>query len=230
MRLAVAALMLAAAAVPAAVPATAQQTQDWNQTYSETGKGHRVGNPAAPAQLVEFVSYTCPHCAHYAQVSEGALRLGYVGEGKVAVEVRHVIRNQVDMAAALITECGPADRFFDRHRTMMLGHTTWIAKAQAATPAQQARWRSGTIGQRMQAIAGDLDFYELMEPQGMGVAQIDRCLSDEAKARAIAELSEANSTEFSVPGTPSFVLGGVLLPEVHTWEALVPLLDAATAP
>jgi len=225
MRAAVAALILSVSA-----PALAQSApQDWNQTYAETGKGHRVGNPAAPLQLIEFVSYTCPHCAHYAEASEAALRLGYVGEGKAAVEVRHVIRNPVDLAAALSTECGAPERFFDRHRAMFLGFDSWIAKAQAATPAQQARWSSGTIGQRMQAIANDLDFYQLMEPQGIGTAQLDRCLTDAARAQAIAEASEANSNEYAVPGTPSFVVNGTLAPSVHSWEALQPLLETPSS-
>ena len=220
------AALLAATAPLMAVSAMAQPApQDWNQTYADTGKGHRVGNPDAPVQMIEFVSYTCPHCAHYAEVSEGALRLGYVLEGKAAVEVRHVIRNPVDLAAALITECGPPDRFFDRHRAMFLGFDTWIAKAQAATPAQQARWQTGTMAQQMQAIAGDLDFHELMEPQGLGVAEIDRCLADEGRAQAIIAASQANGDEFEVPGTPSFVINGALVEGVHSWESLQPLLE-----
>ena len=232
MRVAVAALILAVSAPALAQSALAQSApQDWNQTEANTGKGHRVGNPEAPVQLIEFVSYTCPHCAHYAEVSEGALRLGYVGEGKAAVEVRHVIRNPVDLAAALTTECGPEDKFFDRHRAMFLAYDEWIAKAQAATPAQQTRWRSGTIGQQMQAIANDLDFYQIMEPQGVGTAQLDRCLTDAARAEAIRDASQANSAEFAVPGTPSFVINGALLPDVYSWEALQPLIEqSASAP
>ena len=227
MRVFFAALLLAATAPAIATgPAMAQPApQDWNLAYADTGKGHRVGNPDAPVQMIEYVSYTCPHCANYARVSEGALRLGYVGESKAAVEVRHLIRNPIDIAAALVTECGPADRFFDRHRAMFLGFDTWIAKAQAATPAQQTRWRSGTIAQQMQAIAGDLDFHELMEPQGLGVAEIDRCLADEDKARAIVAASQTNADEFAVTSTPSFVVNGTLAEGVHTWETLQPLLE-----
>ncbi len=225
MRLAFAALLLAVSA-----PALAQSApQDWNQTYTETGKGHRVGNPDAPVQLIEFVSYTCPHCANYAQASEATLRLGYVGEGKAAVEVRHVIRNQVDLAATLVTECGPASGFFDNHRLMLGSHDAWMAKARATTPAQRARWQTGTMAQQLQAIAHDLDFDEIMEPRGISVADLDRCLADETRAQAILAASEANSTEFAVPGTPSFVVNGALLDGVHSCEALEPRLTAPSS-
>jgi protein-disulfide isomerase len=224
-RLALTGLLLAAAPITAALPQSG--SRDWNQTFADTGKGHRMGNPAAPVQLIEFVSYTCPHCANFERQAEGALRLGYVGEGKVAVEVRHVIRNPVDLAAALVTECGPTDSFFANHRTMMLAHDQWMAKARAATPAQQARWGSGPVGQRMQAIANDLDFHELMAPRGLSVTQINTCLTNEARAEAIAEASRANSDEFGVQGTPSFVINNRLAPDVHSWDSLRPLLDRA---
>ncbi len=217
------AALLLATSLPVAALAQTVAT-DWNQTYADTGKGHRVGDAEADVQLIEFVSYTCPHCATYAQQSDGVLRLGYVGEGKAAVEVRHVIRNQIDLAAALITECGAPERFFERHRTMLRTQGEWLAKAQATNAAQRARWGSGTIGQQMQAIAGDLDFYELMEPQGMGEVEIDRCLADTEKAQAIVEGSNANSAEFAVAGTPSFVINGSLQQGVHNWAALQPLL------
>lgn len=220
-------LLAVAGSAPMAV--AAQAVANWNQTYADTGKGHRVGNPDAALKLIEFVSYTCPHCAHYAQGSEATLRLGYVEPGRASVEVRHVIRNQVDLAAALVTECGPSERFFERHRAMLLSHDTWMAKARSATPAQQARWNSGPIGQQMQAIANDLDFHAVMEPEGLGEVEINRCLADTDKARAIYEGSRANSAEFAVPGTPSFVINGMLQQGVHSWESLRPLLDAPAA-
>ncbi len=221
------AALLAAVTLPLlAIPAAtlAQASQDWNQVYVDTGKGHRVGDIAAPVQLIEYVSYTCPHCFEYSQQSEGELRLGYVGEGKVAVEVRHLIRNNFDLVAALITECGPPERFFDRHRTMMLAQPTWAPKISNATQGQAARWQTGTWGQRFQAIARDLDFYELMEPQGLDVVQIDRCLADTPRAQAIYRGSADNAAEFGVNGTPSFVINGTLQQNVHTWPTLRPLL------
>ena len=229
-RPALAALLVATAAVPAALSAQMAAGQNWNLATAETGKGHRVGNPDAAVQLIAFVSYTCPHCAHYETQSDAAMRAGYIHEGRVALEVRHVIRNVVDIAAAASAECGPADQFWQRHRALAFSHESWIAKAQAATPAQTARWNAGPIGQRLRAIADDLDFHEIMEPAGLDRTTLDQCLNDEAKARAILAASEANSVEFAVPGTPSFVINGSLQAGVHSWDALQPLLDAGAPP
>lgn len=220
---------LAAALALAASPAQARiepARGDWNATYAATGEGHRVGNPEAATSLVMFVSYTCPHCAEFEQQSEGALRLGYIHEGKLSVEVRHLIRNPVDLAAALAAECGPAERFFARHRTMLGAHRQWMATAMAATPAQQQRWVSGPLPGRMRAIASDLGFYALMERHGLTRAALDRCLSDEARANAIAAASQEQSRRFAIPGTPSFLVNGRLLEGVHSWPSLRAALDA----
>jgi len=217
-----------ALAAPMILAAASAAQANWNTTFSTTEAGHKVGNPQAKTSLVAFVSYSCSHCADFEKQSDAPLRAGYIQSGKVSVEVRHVIRNPVDLAAALTTECGDPGRFFERHRAMMLSQASWMGTAQATTPAQQQRWMSGDLGSRMRAIASDLDFYKLMEPRGLARAQLDRCLSDEAHATSIVETSQAQGARFSIPGTPSFVVNGRLLDGVHTWSQLQQALDESS--
>ena len=211
----------------AAAPLTMVAAQNWDATHVATDGGHRVGNPAATTQLITFVSYTCPHCANFETQSDAALRLAYIQPGRINLEVRHVIRNPVDMAAALAAECGAESKFWGNHRAILHDQARWLGIASSATPAQQARWSSGTVGSRMRAIAADLDFYELLEPRGYTVAQLDQCLGNEAEARRIAETAAADNARWSIPGTPSFAINGTLQSGVHTWAALQSRLDAA---
>lgn len=218
---------LVAGLLLAAAPLAGLAAQNWDATFAATDGGHRLGNPQAATRLITFVSYTCPHCASFETQSEGPLRLAYVQPGRVSLEVRHVIRNPVDLAAALSAECGAEDKFWGNHRAILRAQDRWLAAARAATPAQQARWASGTTGSRMRAIAADLDFYELLEPRGYSVAQLDQCLNNEAEARRIAETARADAVRWEIPGTPSFALNGSMLPGVHGWPALQAQLDAA---
>ncbi|HSG57761.1 MAG TPA: thioredoxin domain-containing protein [Paracoccaceae bacterium] len=210
-----------------AAPLTAVVAQNWDATYAATTGGHLLGNPQASTKLITFVSYSCPHCASFETQSEGPLRLAYVQPGRVNVEVRHVIRNSVDLAAALAAECGAESKFWGNHRAILRDQTRWLGVASNASAAQQARWASGTVGARMQAIAADLDFYEVMEPRGYTVAQLDQCLTNEAEARRIAETARDDNTRWSIPGTPSFAINGTLQEGVHSWSALQGRLDAA---
>ena len=204
--------------------APSANTANWGELVVENEGGHLVGNPDAEAQLIEFMRYTCSHCAEFARTGEGAIKLLYVPTGKVSLEVRHLIRDPIDLTAALLTQCGGPDDFFANHEAIILDFDKWMAKARVATQAQQARWRFGSIGSRAQAIASDLDFYEIMEARGYDRPQIDRCLTDEAKARAIAEQSQADAATYGLRGTPTFILGGETL-NVRTWETIQPLLD-----
>lgn len=211
-----------ARALAAAVIATLAigATGSWTSTVSETKGGHVMGNPAAKTKVIEFVSYTCPHCANFEQEAGDAIKLGWVQPGKVSVEVRHIVRDPIDMTAAILTNCGAKDKFFQNHTAFMLAHKTWMAKAQLALPSQRQRWSSGTNPQRWRAIASDLGFYEMMETRGYSRPQVDQCLADEASARRIAEESAGNSETYGVTGTPSFALNGKLLKGVHSWKAL----------
>jgi len=215
---------LTAALVVLALPAAAQ---DWNAQIEETDKGFRVGNPEAPLQLIEFVSYTCPHCARFEQESEAELKYVYVFEGLAAVEVRHLIRNPIDVAVALVTECGATENFFNNHRVMLFTQDQWLTRAQGISQAQQQRWASGTIASRMRAIGNDLDFHEIMEGRGYSYSEIDNCLADSERAIAIAATSRANSAEYNVNSTPSFVLNGALLEGVHDWPTLGQIMAPA---
>ncbi|WP_338243902.1 DsbA family protein [Aurantiacibacter hainanensis] len=209
----------------AAMPLAVAGAQDWNMTYETTERGHRVGNPEADVSLIQFVSYTCPHCASFEVQSEAALRLHYIHQGLATVEVRSVIRNPVDLAASLVAECGDPEDYFGNHRALMMSHPRWMEKARSATEGQMRRWSAGSVASRMRAIGDDLDFHELMEPRGLSRVQVDQCLADEAKALSIAEAAEADNAEFDIPGTPSFAVNGTLVPGVHTWSALKQVLD-----
>ena len=216
-----------AAVALVATMAVAAARPGWTTYVVQTeGGGHRLGNPAAKVAVMEFVSYTCPHCAHFQQESDGAMRLAYVAPGTVSVEVRPVIRNPIDLAATLLAECGPKEKFFGNHSAILLSQATWLGKVSSVSEATQVRWRSGPVAQRMRAIAGDTGLYEIMAKRGYDRVTADKCLSNEAEARRIVDQSNAGSDAFGVTGTPSFALDGALLEGTHTWDTLQPQIAA----
>ena len=210
-----------------ALPTPANTAGSWLARVEHTADGgHRMGNPRAKVQLMEFVSYTCPHCADFFKTSDGPMQIAYVAPGKVALEVRHVIRNPVDLAAALLTECGPETKFFANHAAILRSQDTWLSRLGRTSEATRARWSTGPISQRMRAVAADTGFYEIMARRGYDQISADKCLSNEAEARRIAEQSAAGTEKYGVTGTPSFVLDGILLGDIHTWDALQPKIAA----
>jgi protein-disulfide isomerase len=200
-------------------------TPNWNTQVVKTAAGHRVGNPDAKLKLVAYESYTCPHCGEFERQGEGALRIVYIHGGNLSLEVRHIIRDPVDLTVAMLTNCGTADKFFANHAAFMLGQGAWLGKLENATQGQIARWNSGTMSARRQAIASDLGLYAIMANRGYERPELDRCLNDNAKATALANQSKTNNDTPGVDGTPTFALNGTVLDNVHTWRTLQTALD-----
>lgn len=213
----IAAAMLSLAAAPA---------QNWNAVVSLTAApGHVLGNPAAKVKLVEYASYTCPHCAAFQVEGEAPLRLKYIRSGKVSVELRPLLRDPVDATVALLAFCGPKDKFAINHSMFMRSQGQWIRPMVTSTEAQRARWTTGTRAQRARAIAADFHFYEMMATRGYDRVAVDRCLADDALADRMAKATEA-AVNAGVDHTPTFLINGQQLLGTNSWADLDPQLAA----
>lgn len=228
MALAMGALVMLAGAGPGEKkPAKPVARANWAATAAVTPEGYHVlGNQAAPLRLVEYVSYTCPHCAQFEVQSEAQLKIGLVGLGKGAVEIRNFVRDPIDMTVALLTNCVAPARFFPLHTAFMRNQAKWIAPATNSTEAQRQRWSTGPFVNRTRAIASDFKLYEFMEARGVNRIATDRCLANEALAKKLAAQTQEAIEEYNVNGTPSFMLDGALLAGTHDWASLKPQLDA----
>jgi protein-disulfide isomerase len=221
--------LLLATALLGTLPLTvqAETPTGWDQLASTTDEGMPVlGNQAAPVRLVEFMSYTCPHCAHFAAEADAELGQGLVKQGKVAVEVRPFIRNGIDLVATLLATCGDKSRFFGNHKAILDGQATWLIEP--ADPGYRARWENPDFPARAKAVAQDLGLYKLMLERGYQPAELDSCLADEAKGTGFAVITERDATTLGVTGTPSFLINGKLQP-VHDWPSLRTGLETAVA-
>lgn len=215
---------IAAAALAVSTPLLTAAAPNWLATVSEEGAGHRIGNPAAKVRLTEYVSYTCPHCAEFNREAEGALQLGYIGTGKISVEVRHLIRDPVDLTVTVLANCGPAAKFPQNHTAFLNSQASWIGPMTTASSAQKQRWVvSGAAGRR--AIASDFGLYRIMERRGYTRADVDRCLADDVLVRRLAEQSDKDWDKPGIDSTPSFAINGIVMPGTHTWPALSSQLD-----
>lgn len=196
----------------------------WHAEVEQTERGFRIGKPDADATLIEWISYTCGHCATFAKEGEGALDLALLAPGHMNVEVRPVIRNGIDLTISMLVQCGGAEGFKDRHRMYLTQQDKWIAKAQAAPASQQAIWARGDAAARLNA-AQALDLDDMLAERGMSKVDINGCLGDNQAALKLIQNAQADREEFAIPGTPSFALDGELLADVHNWDSLYPVLS-----
>ncbi|WP_324076141.1 MAG: thioredoxin domain-containing protein [Erythrobacter sp.] len=236
------AALFGAALIAFAAPGAAQQSLadpqskfagnnpqgNWSATVTRTERGHLIGNPKAEAKLIEFISYTCPHCATFAMEGDPAIDLTLLGPGKMSVEVRPVIRNVLDLTVTMLVQCGDPAGFKDRHRAFMYSQSQWLAKFMSAPRSQQEIWARGNKADRMNA-ASALGLADILVQRGQSLAEVNACVMNDAAVNKIMTAGAEDRGEFAIPGTPSFALDGKLLNEVHDWRALYPVLSARFA-
>ncbi|MEZ5709443.1 MAG: thioredoxin domain-containing protein [Blastomonas sp.] len=213
--LAPAAMLIAPQQAGQAAPAA--QT-DWSRRISTTPMGaHMLGNPLAKTRLVEYMSYTCPHCAHFEEEAYGPIRKLFVGKGNISFEVRNLLRDPVDMTVALLARCGGKSKFFANHKALLARQSVWLGKAASAN---QQGWYQGPFDDRLKKISADIGLYDEMATLGFTRAQADACLTDKAAQKAVLALSKYGSDTDKVNATPSFTINGKLLDNVHDWKKL----------
>lgn len=211
-----AAVLLASATMLSAAAGSSTTRTNWDTVVAKTELGHRIGNPDAKTRLVEFISYTCPHCAEFTRQSEAPIKQSYLAPGRVNVEIRHMVRDPVDLTVGLLVNCGETAKFPGNHSAFLVRQPQWIEPLGKVSSSQRQRWTTeGAAGRR--AIASDFGFYAIMERRGYRRADIDRCLADDALARRLAEISAKEWARPGISGTPSFSINGVVMPGTHSW-------------
>ena len=211
--------------IAAGKPLPTAPIRNWLGQIATTPEGgHLRGNPKADIKLVEFVSYTCPHCSHFETESDATLQLALIKSGKGSFEIRSYLRNPIDVAASLMVECGSAAKVFGNHSAMLRSQPKWLREP---SPSELTRWQNPDFVTRMRYIATDLKLYDVMMPRGYTKVQLDQCLANKPLAQRIADQTTDAYTRLKVDSTPSFLLNGELVPE-HDWAGIQARLKPLT--
>jgi protein-disulfide isomerase len=219
-RTVIAAASLLALGSAAVVAAPAKPA--WLTTFTMSAMGgHIIGNPAAPTKVVEYASYTCGHCAHFEIDEAPLLKNAFVATGKTSFEIRNLVRDPLDLTAALLARCGGKGRFFGNHKQLMATQGQW-ADGGKLSKATEAKLAADDLVGFMQGAYTELGLNTIMQVRGVTTAQAKLCLADaKALAQVIAMTDEADA--IGVTGTPSFTINGKLVAG-HDLAAIKPHL------
>jgi protein-disulfide isomerase len=217
----------------AVAPAPAPTGQAWIDVVAKTPQGGYVqGNPNAPIKLIEYGSRNCPVCGRFAAEGMEPLRAKYVSTGKVSYEFRDfLVHGASDFAAALLNQCVPTEAFFtvldqlfanqarfeERLMTLQRSNPQVLQQLQSMPPAQAAAGFAEVMG-----------YVEFIKQQGVPEAKARTCLADQKAGETIAKMN-ADAVNQNLPGTPTFLINGRVVPNTASWGALEPALQAAGA-
>ena len=219
------ALAFLTSALVGAAPAT-----DWTRTITQTPTGATVmGNPKAKVRFVEYLSYTCPHCAQFTVQAAEPIKRQYVAKGILAVELRNAVRDPYDLTAAILARCGGPAKTFGHTEAIMAFHDVWIANVQLFEVRDAKRFEKSPLPTRLQAIARSTGLTALMQTRGLSVAQMNACLASKPMHMTVIAMTKEAFQTRKISGTPYFLINGTPGPYADTWEAIEPTLTAATS-
>ncbi|MDB5718197.1 MAG: protein-disulfide isomerase-like protein [Sphingomonas bacterium] len=219
----------AASADGSAAAAPAAAGQDWTQTAAVTPEGgYRMGNPDAAVKLVEYASFTCPHCAAFA-AEAGEKIQALVRKGSVSWEFRPFLLNAMDVAPSLLAGCQGPEPFFKLAEQLYADQQNWAIKYQSLSQAEVQRIQALPENQQFLELAkaGGLD--QFFRTRGLPSAKAEACLTDKAGLDRLVALRERGASKDGVTGTPSFLINGKLAADTFDWATLEPKLKAAGA-
>jgi protein-disulfide isomerase len=156
-----------------------------------------LGDADAPVTIIEYASFTCPHCARYHEDVFSELVKNYIDTGKVKIIVRDVYFDRFGLWAAMLARCEPA-KFFGVSDLIYTRQRDWTTGDSNVEVVQNLK----TLGR----IAGMTD--DVM----------DACLQDNAKAQALVAAFQENSERDEISSTPSFLINGKKYPNMDFAE------------
>lgn len=210
-----------------AVPAVAASAaRDWTIVAAPApAGGYLIGNPKAKVKLVEYISYTCPHCRHFEEEAAPVLKGKMVRSGSTSIEIRNQIHDKLDLVAVILGRCiGPA-AFPKYHEVVFARQDAWMTRGMAYDRSGAAK-DGATPEARARKLADASGLSDIARGAGMTAARLDRCFADRATIDRSVQASAALRQD--VRGTPAFEINGTLVQSVG-WAQIEPMLRAAGA-
>ncbi len=166
----------------AATPVAAEQ--DFSSIIEMT-----LGEASAPIEIIEYASFTCPHCATFHNSVYPELKKDYIDTGKVKFTMREAYFDKYGLLASLVARCsGDIENFHGIAGFLFKSQDQWLASRQDATIREEIR-KIGRLA-------------------GLSDEAMDTCTTDEENINLLAEWYRTNFERDGITGTPSFLING----------------------
>lgn len=185
----VAVVAIAGAAYFLNQPADAVQTDQDTAEVSQFEVADMVqGNADAPVQVIEYASFTCPHCASFHGNQYPQLKANYIDTGEIGFTYREVYFDRPGLWASMVARCGGEMRFFGISEMLY---------------ERQQDWARGETGEDIIASLRSIG-----KIAGLTDADLDTCLADADQAQELMAWYQTNAERDEVASTPTFLING----------------------
>lgn len=147
-----------------------------------------AGNPDATVEIIEYASFTCPHCATFHQGAFKKLKEEYIDTGKVRFVYREVFFDRFGLWASLVARCGGPERYFGIADLIYAGQAQWSRAGDPAAIVEELR-KIGRLA-------------------GLDNETLEACLQDGEQAQTLVAWYQQNAEADGIDSTPSFIING----------------------
>ncbi|WP_299887752.1 DsbA family protein [uncultured Ruegeria sp.] len=146
------------------------------------------GDKDAPVEIIEYASYTCPHCANFHKGTYKQLKKDFIDTGKVKFIYREVYFDRYGLWASMVARCAGPEKFFGITDLIYDGQSEWTRAGGPTEIVDELR----KIGRRA----------------GIDNDQLEACLQDGTRAQTLVAWYQENAERDGIEATPSFVVNG----------------------
>lgn len=178
----------------------------WQTSLSDTGR-LIYGSSDAPIHMIEFLSFTCGHCANYTLPIEHLIALE-AATGRVRIELAPLAGDELATRATQATFCAAEQgKGYSAYKALFNGYLT--------------------IG--YQKAYSEEGVQSLLEPLGLDMEALNACMEQKTYDNALAAIYKEFSDN-GLTGTPTVLLGSngntpetLKFPDGQVWSGTIPI-------
>lgn len=161
-----------------------------------------IGHESAPVDVMEYSSVGCGICGEFKKSIWPKIKGRYVDGGDVRWTLRSFPLSQPDLKAAMLAHCHP-----DPHHLMEIYYLTQDRWLMAKDPVEELK--------------------KIALEEGMTEDDIEKCWANEGLLDGLIGNRMHASQKYQLVGTPSFIVGGTIIPGYIPFDKFSELLDKA---
>jgi protein-disulfide isomerase len=169
---------------PTPTPVAAAGAPDKAAILSVQPNDHIEGDPKAPITLIEYASFTCPHCAHFNAVELPEIKKKWIDTGKVKLVYRDFPLDETAARAAQLAQCAGNDKYYAVVDMIFRGQGNW---ATASDPIAELS--------------------KSLRIAGMGENEVKACLANPKVVDGVIA-SYRSGEQVGVDSTPTLFING----------------------
>jgi protein-disulfide isomerase len=164
-----------------------------------------LGDADAPVTVIEYASYTCPHCASFHGDQFKKLKAAYIDTGKVKFIHREVYFDRFGLWGGLLANCGGEMRYYGVSGMLYDQQQEWIGSGEA----DEILANLTTLG----------------KTAGLSEDEINACLKDDVLATRLVATFQTHAEADEINATPTLVIDGEKFANM-SFEDLAEIIDA----